>query len=436
VGLLQGVDLRHEEPQHVVMRSRYGLALVTMAGTVILAPGGFACSSTENATRPASDASLDVAVLGGEPEAALSDALDAPVGSDGETGTAPADADAFAPIDTGCASPMTWSPIPGSPAGISISGSGPSDVWVVGSAAGSTSYGSTVLRGDGGTWSPVALSSCPDPNPYVYSVWVAARDDVHVAGCMGANGTHTLHHWNGTSWTGFDTGDNRGFGDLWGSSTTDVWASVGPGASGFLERWDGTTWTCEDGAYGIIAGGAAQDFWIYDYSHSATGTSIRHHPPQPPANCSGTMPVSFDRTEAVSTVDPALACDGAPSCVFPIHAGWATATNDVWFVGEGGHALHYDGVSWRVDVTPGGAALRGVWGSSRADVWAVGDRGTIVHYDGSHWAAVTSPASNTLAAVWGSGPCDVWAIGDAIYHGAPAVAVDAGFDAPTDAAAQ
>jgi hypothetical protein len=91
----------------------------------------------------------------------------------------------------------------------------------------------------------------------------------------------------------------------------------------------------------------------------------------------------------------------------------------VWFVGEQGHALHYDGATWRVDLTPGAATLRGVWGASRADVWAVGSQGTIVHFDGASWGAVASPTTQSLAAVWGSGPCDVWAIGDAIYHGAP-----------------
>jgi hypothetical protein len=414
---------------------------------MLLAVGGLECSTTTNTTPPGSDASaLDAASLVGEPETSLYDAVgeqpetslydavDSPVGSDGEAGPGLADADAESshPIDASCSLPLKWSRIPGSPAGISISGSGPSDIWVIGLETDPPGTGGTVLRGDGNTWSPVDLTSCPETSfRYLYNVWVAARDDVHVAGCFGALGAHNLHHWNGTSWTGFDMGGNRAFSYLWGSSTTDVWASASESSGSSFAKWDGTKWTAHGNAVGIMAGAAAQDFWIYDF------VNIRHHPPQP-TNPTGPTDDSFDRSVAVATLDPALGCDdgGSGQCLWPIHAAWATATNDVWFVGREGQALHYDGNSWRVDVTPSGTSLRGVWGSSPGDVWAVGDQGTIVHYDGSHWASVVSPTTGTLSAVWGSGPCDVWAIGDAIYHGAPVVAVDAGVDAPADAAGQ
>jgi hypothetical protein len=97
-----------------------------------------------------------------------------------------------------------------------------------------------------------------------------------------------------------------------------------------------------------------------------------------------------------------------------VYSGWASATDDVWYVGV--YVYHYDGVHWTCMPTPSGNHLQGVWGTSRNDVWAVGDGGTILHFDGMRWSSVRSPTTQSLFGVWASGPCDVWAIGDAVYH--------------------
>jgi hypothetical protein len=95
-----------------------------------------------------------------------------------------------------------------------------------------------------------------------------------------------------------------------------------------------------------------------------------------------------------------------PGCpTITITAGWASATDDVWFVGSG--SFHYDGVTWRAIPVSAALSLLGIWGTSRTDVWAVGKGGVIVHYDGEVWTSVASPTAQDLAAVWASGPCDV-----------------------------
>jgi hypothetical protein len=137
--------------------------------------------------------------------------------------------------------------------------------------------------------------------------------------------------------------------------------------------------------------------------------TVEHHAP------SGNYDIVFDLSALGC---PACSVDGSlcPT-LCSVSAGWASATDDVWFVGN--RAFHFDGTTWTIVPTPGTTALSGVWGSSRADVYAVGDRGAVLHYDGVRWSSVASPATTSLAAVWTSGPCDVWMIGDAVYHAKP-----------------
>lgn len=57
-------------------------------------------------------------------------------------------------------------------------------------------------------------------------------------------------------------------------------------------------------------------------------------------------------------------------------------------------------------------ALVAVWGSGPNDVWAVGSGGTAVHWDGATWTATATNVKETLSAVWGFGGSDVWAAAD------------------------
>ena len=55
--------------------------------------------------------------------------------------------------------------------------------------------------------------------------------------------------------------------------------------------------------------------------------------------------------------------------------------------------------------------FQAVWGSSDTDVWAVGDGGTAVHFDGQAWTLVAIGATENLTSVHGTGPNDVWVMG-------------------------
>jgi hypothetical protein len=123
-------------------------------------------------------------------------------------------------------------------------------------------------------------------------------------------------------------------------------------------------------------------------------------------------------------------------------------SRDIWAVGDGGVAMHYDGKLWREVKTgfemdlygvagtgPGnvwavgdGAIIKwnehewvmgvepspflnAVWAANAEDVLAVGERGSMLHFDGRRWSEIDSGTEYDLMGVWGSAPDDIWAVG-------------------------
>jgi hypothetical protein len=346
-----------------------------------------------------------------------------------------------------CGQPLVWSRVPGSPPGFRITGSGPTDIWLIantfdgGGAAVAPcmpNTGDTVacsgalMRGDATTWANVVdLQIAGETFPAwqnAGSVWVGGRDDAFVG-----ESAMTTFRWDGARWTELRAQANRAVDWLWGSGPNDVW---GTSISGdFLGHWDGSAWVAvaPNGGGGVLAGAAPGDWWVFGFGEPGVGTAgpfaFDHHQPAQVA-CSADAGATYccvlpDGTTGCGSFhgpvgtsaeecSPAKDSEALSSAV---SAGWASDTNDVWFVGL--HAFHYDGARWTCAHIPSNAYLQGVWGSSRTDVWAVGNAGTILHFDGATWTSVSSPTTSNLYSVWTSGPCDVWAIGDAVYHAQP-----------------
>ena len=93
-----------------------------------------------------------------------------------------------------------------------------------------------------------------------------------------------------------------------------------------------------------------------------------------------------------------------------VNACWGTKSNDMFFVGNGGHIFHYDGTTFSDMVSNTTKNLGSVWGTSHNDVWACGFNSAtgeteLLHFDGNFWTenplATTATAHlSGLDAVW------------------------------------
>jgi hypothetical protein len=156
----------------------------------------------------------------------------------------------------------SWSVVPGvstSPSDSSlggVSGSGPDDVWAVGSQPG----GSLFEHWNGTSWSEVAAPS-NQPTGSVGVVSADSPDDAWAGGAAekvndphDAGDTALLEHWNGTAWSvvpgAVDTTGtplSSGIAQVSADSPTDAWALAtmqkGRGSQAVVEHWNGTSWS-------------------------------------------------------------------------------------------------------------------------------------------------------------------------------------------------
>ena len=95
-----------------------------------------------------------------------------------------------------------------------------------------------------------------------------------------------------------------------------------------------------------------------------------------------------------------------------LYRAWGRAKNDVWFVGDYGTLLHWNGSTLTRAVSPTTEALTGVWGSAANDVWAVGDFGTILRWNGTTWNQMSGGGGVHLRGVFGTSATNVWMVGD------------------------
>lgn len=105
-------------------------------------------------------------------------------------------------------------------------GSGPNDVWVVGSYS--------TWHWDGAAWQPATGSASRD----LYAIWGASASDVWAVGAWG-----TVLHYDGAAWTTVNAGTGLRLRGVWGAAADDVFAV---GERGLILHWDGVAWTPMD----------------------------------------------------------------------------------------------------------------------------------------------------------------------------------------------
>lgn len=364
------------------------LAFLSFAGLFAAAWLGACAENDGTDTHDATDAQTLPSGDGGTTDAATD-------GSCGDKPCAPADCTA---VDF-CAVPF---PVSRLVALNAVWGSGPNDVWAVGTRG-------MILHGDGTTFSPVAVDA--GTGDVWVSVWGTGSGDVWILGpsfpmhSTGAAGSFDARQ--GSSWNA----QNSGTGRLWaGASAGDrVWlggeTSRRFGTPSSVWNYVGDAWTaagacttsapCSPTIRSIWAADANTAWAVGDdggaYTFDAAGGADARFVPQ--------------NSQTRSDLD----------------AVWGTSASDVWAVGHGGvirHTAKGESV-WTMADSTTTHDLHGIWGSGPSDVWAVGDDGTVVHFDGTEWKTSTIglPDGDTpthLLGVWGSGPDDVWIVGEGV----------------------
>ncbi len=229
---------------------------------------------------------------------------------------------------------------------------------------------------------------------------------------------------------GIATGVQNTIYDMWGASSTNIYAV---GTKGALMNWSGNGWTqqanfTQDDLRGVH-GISANQVWVVGYKGAAAAFDGAGWKPldmiSGAVNLNGVFATAGDKPGDVDVWAAGtsgvykLANQGSqtgfkkyyPS---PYLNAWAIHGSDnkhIWAVGYGGSIVHWDGKVWQTQPSGSSIALRDVYAQSATSVYAVGEAGQILHYNGVKWTAHKSPVQSTLHAVWANGDSDVWAVG-------------------------
>jgi len=341
---------------------------------------------------------------------------------------APADGDALdagpdAVVDAGpcAASGLCRVPVPFDTrvTVMSISGSGPTDVWAVGSNR-------TLLHYDGNAWETGELEPDAGRTYTLRSVWAGSASDVWVA-----DGIYVRHStgWNGsntTEWAAWmgAAGDSNGIPTAISGVDGRVFIGRQVALTGALPIVTASGWGDTGPSKGetlganVFSGSAPNGVWsiVTTRPDEAWGTKL------------GSKRVGRIFLQAPDEGVP----DAGATWVIEEHDSRSSkylfgvwGNEEVaWLVGEGGtlRRMKRENVASRVfEIVPSPvtATLRSIYGIATDDVWAVGDDATVVHWDGAAWTRIATPLDAAadkpmLASVWGSGPKDVWIGGNGI----------------------
>lgn len=255
---------------------------------------------------------------------------------------------------TGGEAPSAWQTVyEGTDLGgavLSVWGTSPSDVYVVGGPLGNSGFTAIAMHFDGSTWKSL------DPGGQDSFWWVSGsgKDDIWMVGEKGR-----ITHWDGKAFKEHARPTTATIWGVWAASPTDAWAVAGTPEGGagdpskpndVVLHWDGQSWT--------------QD-------------------PLP----------------------------GAP-LGRSLNKIWGSGPDDLYAVGEAGTVWHRKGGAWMLESDPPLAkgTLLTAFGCSATDVYAVGGS-DVLHSDGAAWSKVTISLSNLVNGVTCGAPGEVLIVG-------------------------
>jgi hypothetical protein len=267
---------------------------------------------------------------------------------------------------------------------LSVWGSAPDDVYVVGGPLGNSGFDAVVEHFDGTSWKKLA------PGGADSFWWVAGTGpkDVWLSGEHGR-----LTHWDGASFKDYTPLTTSTIWGVWAASPTDAWAVGGTPEGGtaadndVVLHWDGTAWSKE--ALPMALGRSLNKVWGASaddvYAVGEAGT-IWHRK-------GGTW--SLEANPATSNLLTVYGC----------------SATEVYAVG-GQDVLRSDGTTWsKVDVKLTNS-VNGVTCSPSGEVLIVGFGGLKQRLSGGQWInEFTADPHGDLHGAWSDGHGAFWAAG-------------------------
>ncbi len=281
-----------------------------------------------------------------------------------------------------------------------IWGSGPDDVWAVG-------WFGTIMHWDGTTWTRFE-SGTQWP---LFGIWGSGPNDVWAVGRYG-----TVLHWDGASWSAVPSNTTSELVGVWGNGTGEVWAAIGSDRAMMHKGADGVWQRVQFSGFDYMTGisGVEQStLWLW-----GTNGVFRWNQAASGRMQNITNDISFPWWSST------LPWDRSTS---PITSVWMAGPSDLWILSERGDVYNWreetDGGITAVQsrVPPSGAAQDGyldlvsIWGTSSTNVWASGQLGRIVHLEDSKWSlsptAIGGRIFDCTLTLWGANADDIWAVG-------------------------
>lgn len=270
---------------------------------------------------------------------------------------------------------------------LSVWGTGPSEVFVVGGPLGNTGLSSLALRFDGSAWHDLK----PAGEETFWWVSGSGSDDVWMVGEEGR-----IAHWDGASWESHASGVTSTLWGVWAFSPTEAWAvggkpegGVGP-QNDIVLRWDGSAWVPEV-LPGEPLGRSLYKVWGTSsdnlYVVGEYGT-IWHR-------TAGGWALESDPPIATGTLFTVFGC----------------SETEVYAVG-GKDILQWDGMAWaRLDVTIFNG-VNGVSCGGPGEVAVVGNGGLKRRLVEGAWVdELAVEPYGDMHAVWADGAGAFWAVG-------------------------
>jgi hypothetical protein len=236
-----------------------------------------------------------------------------------------------------------------------IWGYSPGNLFAVGYKSGDSNEDIFLRCTDGTNWSKITTFPSTEFRPT--AIWGVSGGLMYIAG---SEGIYTLTS-GGSAWNKVLT-DNNGIIDIWGTSSSDIWA-VGDS----IYHFGGSSWSLANwwGGLNAVSGSSVSNVL-------AVGSSGRIQRYQ-------------GRAWSSMTTIPE----------YPVNDLWHDSDTSLCAVGDSGLTLHSNGTDWTPMASATNNNLSAVCGWGNGHFLAAGAGGTVQYYNGSSWTLLTINISIT-----------------------------------------